>query len=280
MTSDYVVAVPGSIGREKSRPINGVDEKVLYAFALWAFLSLIFLLPMLLGAASGLKSLILLTLFLAWWAVFFKYLRSVKHIEKAILFFKYLLRVRRGENVIAKYTQPLKYIASSYPVKDIHEGGLIEYYGATTPWGVLLEVDPFRVGEDELESHQTQLVEVFDSLPETIKFSVINTSYVDDSEHIISIIRNKANDPNLSLQQKEHLAHLHSEFSNETSAVVDWKILISLIFDDASNLKEAVVKKGEYIPGIINGLQEAGLNCFAIEDKVEVINRFRKMMEV
>src|SRR5659263_387113 len=123
--------------------------------------------------------------------------------RKAILFFKYLLRVKRSENFIAKYTQPLKYIASSYPVKDIHEGGLIEYYGPTTPWGVLLEVDPFRVGDDELEAHQAQLVEVFDSLPETIKFSVINTSYVDESEHIISTIRDRANDPHLSLPQKE-----------------------------------------------------------------------------
>jgi hypothetical protein len=280
MTSDYSVAVPGSIGREKSRPINGVDEKVIYTFAFWAFLSLLFLMPLMLGAAGGLKSLILLTLFLVWWAVFFKYLRSTKHIEKAILFFKYLLRVKRRENFIAKYTQPLKYIASSYPVKDIHEGGLIEYYGPTTPWGVLLEVDPFRVGDDELEAHQAQLVEVFDSLPETIKFSVINTSYVDDSEHIISNIRNRANDPHLSLQQKEHLAYLHYEFSNETVPVIDWKILISLVFDDASNLKEALVKMGEYIPGIVNGLQEAGLNCFVIEDKVEVVNKFRKMMEV
>src|SRR5659263_53184 len=244
MTSDYSVAVPGSIGKEKSRPINGVDEKVIYTFALWAFLSLIFLMPLLLGAGVWI-SLILLTLFLVWWAIFFKYMRSTKHIEKAILFFKYLLRVKRSENFIAKYTQPLKYIASSYPVKDIHEGGLIEYYGPTTPWGVLLEVDPFRVGDDELEAHQAQLVEVFDSLPETIKFSVINTSYVDESEHIISTIRDRANDPHLSLPQKEHLAYLHYEFSNETASVIDWKILISLVFDDASNLKEALVKMGE-----------------------------------
>jgi hypothetical protein len=145
---------------------------------------------------------------------------------------------------------------------------------------VLLEVDPFRVGDDELEAHQAQLVEVFDSLPETIKFSVINTSYVDESEHIISTIRDRANDPHLSLPQKEHLAYLHYEFSNETAPVIDWKILISLVFDDASNLKEALVKMGEYIPGIVNGLQEAGLNCFVIEDKVEVVNKFRKMMEV
>jgi hypothetical protein len=121
---------------------------------------------------------------------------------------------------------------------------------------------------------------VFDSLPETIKFSVINTSYVDESEHIISTIRDRANDPHLSLPQKEHLAYLHYEFSNETAPVIDWKILISLVFDDASNLKEALVKMGEYIPGIVNGLQEAGLNCFVIEDKVEVVNKFRKMMEV
>ncbi len=280
MTSDYSVAVPGSIGREKSRPINGVDEKVIYTFALWAFLSLIFLLPLLLGAAGGLKLLILLTLFTVWWAIFFKYLRSIKHIEKAILFFKYLLRVKRGENIVAKYTQPLKYIAASYPIKDIHEGGLIEYYGPTTPWGVLIEVDPFRVADDELESYQAQLVEIFDSLPETIKFSVINTSYIDDSEHIISSIRNRANDIHLSLPQKEHLAHLHSELVNDIAPIIDWKILISLIFDDASNLKEALVKMGEYIPGIVNGLQEAGLNCFVIEDKVDIVNQFKKMMEV
>jgi len=280
MTSDYSVAVPGSIGREKSRPINGVDEKIIYAFALWAFLSLIFLLPLLLGLVRGISAIFLLTLFLAWWAIFIKYFRSTKHIEKTILFFKYLLRVKRGENIIAKYTQPLKYIAASYPVKDIHEGGLIEYYGPTTPWGVLIEVDPFRVSDDELESHQAQLVEIFDSLPETIKFSVINTSYVDDSEHIISSIRNRANDPHLSLPQKEHLAHLHNELANDAASVIDWKILISLVFDDASNLKEAVVKMGEYIPGIVNGLQEANLNCFVIEDKVEIVNQFRKMMEV
>ncbi len=280
MTSDYSVSVPGSIGREKSRPINGVDEKVIYTFALWAFLSLLFLLPLLLGGVNGLRSLVLVTLFVVWWAIFFKYLRSIKHIEKAILFFKYLLRVKRGENIVAKYTQPLKYIAASYPVKDVHEGGLIEYYGPTTPWGVLIEVDPFRVADDELESYQAQLVEVFDSLPETIKFSVINTSYVDDSEHMISSIRSKANDPHLSLPQKEHLANLHSELVNDGAPVIDWKILISLIFDDASNLKEAVVKMGEYIPGIVNGLQEAGLNCFVIEDKVHIVSQFRKMMEV
>jgi dolichol kinase len=106
MTSDYSVAVPGSIGREKSRPINGVDEKVIYTFALWAFLSLIFLMPLLLGAGVWI-SLILLTLFLVWWAVFFKYLRSTKHIEKAILFFKYLLRTCLRHYLSKKSSQTL-----------------------------------------------------------------------------------------------------------------------------------------------------------------------------
>ncbi len=279
MVSDYSISVPGSIGREKSRPVNGIDSKVVYVLAVWAFMSLIFLLPILVDFVSGIGAMIFFVIFIGWWAFFLKYLRDAKHIEKMFLFVSYLIRSKRSENVIAKYTQPLSYIAKSYPVKDVHEGGLIEYYGASTPWGVLLKVDPFKISDDELESHQAQLTDVFNSLPEGVKFTVINTSYVDESEQFINTVRNQANNPAITRQQKEHLAQIHKELVNDDTVIVDWTILISIIFDDAANLNEAIVKKGEKVPGIVNGLQEAGLDCFVITDRAEVVDQFRKMME-
>ena len=279
MTSDYTVAVPGSIGRENSKPVNGIDSKVIYVLAIWAFISLMFLFPVLLGIVSGIIALTFFIFFLGWWAFFYIYLRDAKHIEKLSLFLSYLLRTRRAENIIAKYTQPLKYIADSYPVKDIHECGLIEYYGPTTPWGVLINVDPFKVGDDELESHQAQLTEVFNSLPENVKLSVINTSYVDESQQFITTVRDRANDPILTKPQKEHLTQIHHELVNDAAVIVDWTILISLIFNDAETLVEAQVKTGEYVPGILNGLRDAGLNCFVITEKTEIITQYRKMME-
>lgn len=279
MVSDYAVAVPGSIGREKSKPVNGMDSKVVLVLTVWAFFSLIFLMPILLNFVSGYIALGFLAIFLGWWAFFILYLRDAKHIEKMFLFVGYLIRTKKSENVIAKYTQPLSYIAKSYPIKDIHEGGLIEYYGATNPWGLLLEVEPFRVGDDELESHQAQLTDVFNSLPEGVKITVINTSYIDETQQFITTVRDRANNPELTLQQKEHLARIHRELVNDEAVIVDWNINISIIFDGVENQKDAVVKQGEYIPGIVNGLQEAGLHCFVISEKTRIIDQYRKMME-
>jgi hypothetical protein len=278
MTSDYAMSVPGSIGREKSRPVNGIDQNVVYVLTAWAFLSLLFLLPMLLFV-SGLAAMVLFVLFIGWWGFFFIYLKDAKHIEKMFLFGHYLIRTKRSENVIAKYTQPLSYIAKSYPVKSIHESGLVEYYGATNPWGVLLSVDPFKVSDDDIESYQAQLTDVFNSLPEGVKFTVINTSYVDESKQFISTVRNKANDPSLTRQQKEHLTQIHKELVNDDTVIVDWGITISIIFDGSTNLKEALVKRDEYVPGIVNGLQDVGLCCYVITDKTEIIYQYRNQME-
>lgn len=279
MTSDYALAVPGSIGREKSRPVNGIDSKVVYVLAGWAFLSLILLFPIMLNFVSGLLSLIMFGIFIMWWACFFIFFRDPKHIEKATLFIKYLIRVRRSEDVIAKYTQPISYIAKSYPIKDIHEHGLIEFYGATNPWGVSLSVDPFKVSDDDIDSYQAQLTEVFNSLPEGVKFMVTNTSFVDESKQFINTVRTKANDPSLTRPQKEHLTQIHKELVEDETIIVDWGITISIIFDGPTNLKEALVKKDEYVPGIVSGLQDAGLRCYIITDKTEIIYQYRNQLE-
>jgi hypothetical protein len=279
MVSDYSASVPGSIGREKNRPVNGLDNNVVYVLAVWAFASLIFLMPIMIGLVSGIGQYVLLCLFLAWWAFFLKYLSTAKHIDKLFLFLNYILRTQRSENVIAKYTQPLSYIATSYPIKDVHEDGFIEYYGATNPYGVILHVDPYRVSDDDLESHQAQLTEVFNSFPEGVKFTVINTSFLDDSQQFINTVRDKANRPILMKKQKEHLASIHLDRVSDETLVVDWTIILSLIFDGAADIKDARIKKGEYVPGIVNGLQEAGMRCYVITDKSEIVMEYRKMLE-
>ncbi len=276
--TDYASSVPGSIGREKFRPAYGMDSRMFYVLMAWAFISLIFLLPVLVNLVTGYAAMVMVVLFLGWWAFFYKYLRSPKHIEKAFLFAGYLLRTKRSEHIIAKYTQPLEYLSSSLPVKKIHEGGLIEYYGKTQAWGVLLKVDPFRVSDDDLDGHQAQLTSVFNSLPEGVKLTVINTSYVDESQQFINTVRNAANDPEITRPQREHLAELHRELSYDDSVIVDWSILISVIFDNAQSLKDATVKMGEYVPGIVNGLLDAGLMSFILTEKTDVVTEFRKMI--
>jgi hypothetical protein len=61
------------------------------------------------------------------------------------LFFKYLLRVK-GREYHGKIPPALKYIAASYPVKNVH-GGLIEYYSPQLLEIVLTRIDPFKVAD-------------------------------------------------------------------------------------------------------------------------------------
>lgn len=282
MTSEYSAAVPGSISREKSKPVYGIDGKVVFTLSVWAFVSLAFLFPVLIGFTEGLVSLLLFSLFVGWWAIFIAFFRDARHIEKAILFLQYFFRTRRGEDVVAKYTQPLAYIMKSYPIEDLIECPeycLIKYHGATHPWGVLFKVDPYKVSDDDLEAHQAQLTDFINSLPEGVKFSVINTSYVDDSSEMLDYIKDKANAEHLSRPQKEHLAQLYSSLSADETTIVDWTILISAIWDDCETFEDAKNKAGQYIGGIANGLQDTGLNCFCITKKTEIVQEFRRMLE-
>ena len=128
--------VPGEMGRDRTKLITFITIEWAVIFSIFAVIAIFFILLSVLWSFWFIVPVVLAGIV---WAVV---AGTADRIDDTKMVLSYIYRKFKGKTVIAKYKMPDDVILNHFPIKHIHDGGLIEY--TEGHYGVLLRVDPTK----------------------------------------------------------------------------------------------------------------------------------------
>ncbi len=269
MSSGYTV--PKSMRRIKEE-WQGLPLKYVIVLAGFIITCLI-LIILIFFSKNKIPPLILLFLVASF---FFKFMRTPAILTRSWLAYIFLIRGLRGQNMIPKYAVSARFMQSIIPIKEFHQGGIIEFTG--NKYGMLLKADPSRVSDDELEQHINQVRNLTDSLHGELSLKSYVVSLDTAERKTERALMNQLNETGRTKQEQAHLYSLYQEASDNTAPVIQWKFFIFLGFGKYSTLQEAKIAKGQYYPGITDRLNKAGMHVLPVQDRQELGATYRQLI--
>ena len=113
--------------------------------------------------------------------MYYKYASTESKLEESILFLKFFFDGYSGLHTIARYDTDLKFLKDVFPLKNIHEDGLIQFLD--NHYGLLIKFVPPQVQDEDEDSHGLRMQEVIDGLAGNTSIKFIATSKTDIDEN-------------------------------------------------------------------------------------------------
>jgi hypothetical protein len=251
--------VSGEMGRDKTRLVSFITIEWALVFLVFAVIAIIFIMLGAFGSPVFFAPLIVVFLI---WAVL---AGTADRIDNTKTVLSYFYRSFRGKRVISKYKMPDDVILKHFPVKTIHEGGLIEYTGGH--YGVLLKVDPPRTTDDK--GINTALESVFNSLIPGDMLKIMACSRLNTYKPYSNDILAAANQEGATDEQRKHLHSIYQMVEENTNETVEWQFNAALIFA-ADDQEDAGIIVETRLPGLKALFNNAGVNVYPINDIFDI----------
>jgi hypothetical protein len=208
--------------------------------------------------------------------IFVKFFWGAKSMDRTFLMYRYFIRSITGKNSIAKYALSASFLESIVPIKAFHDLGIIEFMG--NRYGLLMQIEPSRISDDELDSHIAKGRSLVDALHGSLlmKFYVVSvtSSGAAVEKNVIDII----NKEKRSKKQKQHLYSIYHHLQDSVKTVIQWRFYIFINLGDYKNLGEAKIARSQYIPGIESKLQKSGVRVMPLLDKNTLALAYRQCL--
>jgi len=159
-------------------------------------------------------------------------------------------------------------------LKQIHEKGLIEF--TNNRYGILLNSEPSRISNDELDSHIRKVVTLINSLHDELLMKII--VYSINRKGIKTLEKNVIDIVNLNNKTKEQKKHLHSiydKIQNNNDPTIQWGFYIFLYLGTHETLNTATAAMNAYLPKYEEKLYATGAKVVQIKDKNSVAMMYR-----
>ncbi len=213
-------------------------------------------------------------------AVYGIYMRTPKTLERSWLSYQYFIRSLRGENVVAKYIVPDRFLESIIPLRTFYQGGLIEFLVDNQKiFGILYRYVPDRVSDDEIESHISKGRFLVDSLYGDLlmKFNVFNSTRSHTIE-VESQIMNTINNTERTPEQKDHLHSLKNSIHEKNQKDIDWGFYVFVKIGAFKTVEEATIAHRKYTTGMQNMLNRMKITAIPITNPKELSLVYRQCL--
>jgi hypothetical protein len=261
--------------------IRKVQEKKYGKTWRWVWISL--------GSAGFIVIMLVLSMFTPWFVdailyaliisyiiFFWMYLKNDEVLDRSQIKWSYFIRKINGQTILPKYIMTVPFLRQIVPILAVHKNGLIEF--TEKRWGMILEIDPGRISDDELDTHIIKVKEVMDSLHGDMVMKTFACSRSNVSGAFRDSLVQKLNDGTRTKAQKEHLYSIYNDTSEKQKPIIEWQFYIFLgmgLHDDAQSAERA---RQSLLPGFENRLRYADMHVVPILKENDIAMAYRRCM--
>lgn len=234
----------------------------------------------------------LLFLVVILWAKYFRNDELVEFQKDRLVFF---IADVRGKHVIDAFDEQLKTLMKIIPIKEIHEGGIIEFQsnqsGAfhwfkrllklevrrNNEYGILLETFPPRISDEFREYHEAKQEKVVNGLPVNTLYESIACSVQEPKKPVLQYLlelqkttKGKAND--------QLLADMYLKISQDEDMVISWRYFAFMSLGEQKNIEAARIQFGAVVPGLLRSMSAASLHPMVLTNERDIINAYQIML--
>jgi hypothetical protein len=161
------------------------------------------------------------------------------------------------------------------PIVEIHADGVIEFIGGV--FGVLFELNPVRISEEERAAHEKRVEKIINGLPINTHLKTLSCSRLEPRKPILRYILELLSKSNGEKATDIHLSGLYTKISQDNSPVISWKYYAFLSLGQHKTISEARIQYGAVVPGLIKNMGAARLSPRVYTDKNDIIRAYRTM---
>lgn len=229
----------------------------------------------LIARSTGAIQVVYIALLIAVIAIWIKYFSTFEKVEKQKLRAKFFSAGIQGKHVINQYSEPVSYLEKIIPIIVIHEGGIIEFVGGI--FGVLFELNPIRISEEERTAHEKRVEKVINGLPVNTHFKTLSCSRLEPRKPILRYILDLLSKSNGEKATDIHLSALYMKISKDDSPIISWKYYSFLSLGEHKTITEARIQYGAVVPGLLKNMGAARLSPRVYTEKNDIIRAYRTM---
>ena len=208
-------------------------------------------------------------------AIWIKYFSTFEKVDERKLKVKFFIAGIQGKHVINQYSEPVAYLQKVIPIIAIHTDGVIEFVGGV--FGVLFELNPVRISEEEREIHEKRIEKIINGLPVNTHFKTLSCSRLEPRKPILHYILDLLSKSKGEKATDIHLSGLYNKMSEDNSPVISWKYYSFLSLGEHKTISEARIQYGAVVPGLLKNMGAARLSPMVYTDKNEIIRAYRTM---
>ena len=224
-----------------------------------------------------------------------KYFRNDELVEFQKDRFVFFIADLRGKHVIDAFAEQLKTLMKIIPIREIHEGGIVEFQSNQSgflhwlkrllklevrkhnEFGVLFETFPPRISDEYRELHEAKLEKVVNGLPVNTLFESIACSVLEPKKPVLQYLLElqktsggKAND--------QLLADMYLKISKDEDQVISWRYFKFLSLGQQKDIEAARIQFGAVVPGLLHSMSAASLHPVVLSDEQDIINAYQIML--
>jgi hypothetical protein len=199
---------------------------------------------------------------------------SPRRADKSIIKFWFFIAEIRGKNVMHKLTTKDNDLKTVYPLKKIHDGGLIQFM--EKEYGLLIKLNPKRVADEDRDTHRKKMIGLVDGLGTGRHFKIIACSKVNPRKAIIDHLMTIANKTG-SKERAEHLNGILLKIMGDQSQVMMYRHYAFLGLGKHDSTESAEIAKGASLEGLLLNMKRADLQPQTMENAKEIRKAYREM---
>lgn len=264
---------PTTIRKVKETAYAGISAKWFAIIAVWAFISLIGFMPLIL-MQNWIFRCFIISLQLIWWGIYISELRSVELFNAAGLKLLFMFDEYSGLHNVYKYELSVRSLQNNFPIVDVLVNGLIQF--TRKRYGVLLKYFPPEVIEEDWEIHLVNIQSIINRLSGNMMVKFISSSRFGTEPLVLKKLQKKINSNGLSKNMVKVLVSICERIQNKDKVAPDWAYYIFLSFGECGTIEDAEDKLLTEIPGFLDGLENAGIKAEMITNRNQIIKEYRQ----
>lgn len=203
-----------------------------------------------------------------------KFASDAKTLDGTIFHLRLVWRIVTKRNMMKKYVEPLDDLKKLFPVETVEDTGLIRYTDNTS--GVFVRLDPPRVSDDDLDSHNKKMRNVVNSLYGKYNFQFLAFSAEHNTDSVSDIARDAMKRKDNTAETNEHLHSIYSEAVSADTNTIEWTFLLLVCLPVTDTVEEAEKLRQAFLSGLTKELARTGILSKVVDDRTETIQIMRE----
>ncbi|MEN6588346.1 MAG: hypothetical protein ABFC30_01595, partial [Proteiniphilum sp.] len=205
-----------------------------------------------------------------WWKYCGLYPRRA---DKTWRHFWFRIDKKMGNHKFNKWTTGKKVLAWLYPVKKIHDHGIVEFENGH--YCVYVDLNPKKLTDQERQLHRMFMKGLVDGLHNDQMFKMVATSKRNPRKQIINFLLKIANKAG-SKDRAQHMNSIIQKILKDDSKTTTFKHYAMIGLGKHDNITQAEIAKGSLVDGIMENMKRAHLRPALIENKRQLQKIFRE----
>ena len=225
--------------------------------------------------SAGIFQLVYAGMLLAIIGIWINYFSTFEKVDRQKLRVKFTVQNMQGKHVINTFDISVAFLEKLVPIVSVHDNGIIEF--KNNEYGVLMEMAPMRISEEERKTHEIRIEKVVNGIPANTHFKTISCSRLEPRKPILKYLLEVAEKSNGDIATDLHLVGLYNKIAGDNSSVISWKYYAFISLGKWKTADEARIQYGAVVPGLLKNMKGAKLRPKIYQDENEISKAYRTM---